>query len=178
VSGLVAWRRDIVVALAAVAGMVLLGAPVGLLWSVVAPHVHALVTSDGITLTDPEPKGFIAADGVFLFLTLAVGVVVAAVVGWLDDAPGPLTVVALALGGCLAAIIAWHVGHRVGLESFTKFLEHGRPGEQMDAVVRLRAKTVVLGWGLGAAIGYGAAVALRPVPKPAPLAGLYGSSVG
>src|SRR3954452_4678321 len=174
----VVWRRDVVVALAAVAGMVLLGAPVGLLWSAIAPHVHAIVTTDGVSLSDPEPKGFIAADGVFLFLTLAVGVVVAAAVGWYDDAPGPLTIAALVLGGCLAAIIAWHIGHRVGLDSFRNFLEHGKPGEQMDAVVRVRAKTIALGWGLGAAIGYGAVVALRPVPKPPPLTGLYGSSVG
>src|SRR3954451_5279441 len=173
------WRRDVVFALAVVGGMVLLGAPVGLLWSYVAPHVHTVATADGINLTDAEPKAFIAADGVLLFLGMGVALVAAAGVGLLDRAPGPLTVVALATGGCVAAIVAWHVGYRVGLEDFRNFLQHGRPGQHVDAIVRIRARTIALGWGFGAVVGYLAVVALRPAPEPPhPLTGLYGASVG
>jgi hypothetical protein len=172
-----AWRRDVIVAAAVLVGVVLLGAPVGLLWAHVSPHVHTVVTAAGVDITDPEPESFIASDGFFLFLTLGVGLVIGALVAWFDNAPSPVTAIALAAGGCLAAVVAWHVGHRVGLDSFRDFLVHGQLGQHMDAVVRLRAKTAILGWGVGALVSYGAVVAVRPV-RPPVYREAYGASVG
>src|SRR3954447_17033004 len=160
----VGWRRDAVVAVGCVVAMVLLGAPVGLLWAHVSPHVHTVITSQGVEITDAEPKAFIGSDAVFLFLTAGVGLVAAAVVGWFDRAPNPVTVIALCVGGGVAAVIAWHVGHRVNFDAFRHYLDHGRVGQHMDAIVRVRAKSVVIGWAFGAAVGYGGVVALRPAP--------------
>ncbi len=176
-SAIVTWRRDVVVALGVGAVTVLLGAPVGLLWAHLAPHVPAVLTDSGVYPAEAEPQGFIGADGVFLFLTLGVGVVVAALIGLLDRSPSVLVVVALAGAGCLAAVVAWHVGHRVGLDDFRQFSHSGQFGKQMDAYVRVHAKSIALAWGLGAVLGYGAVASLRTKARPAQWENWYGSSV-
>ena len=59
------WRGEVLVAGVTIVALALLGAPVGLLWAHIAPHVHTMVTKDGVGLTDYETEAFFAADALF-----------------------------------------------------------------------------------------------------------------
>ena len=104
-------RRDLRVFATTVAWMVLLGAPAGLLWSVVAPRYT--VEFKGGNETDPyleSTKAFIGADGSYFLVVLGMGLLSGAVAWWLARRSGPWTVAALAVGGALAALVAQRVG--------------------------------------------------------------------
>ena len=87
------WRED-VVALALTAGVtVLLGAPVGLLWSAIAPHAHVQVQAGDAFISDATTEVFIAGDGWFIGITLVVGLA-CGVLAWLAARwSGPFVVV-------------------------------------------------------------------------------------
>ena len=57
------------------------GLPLGLLWRAVAPRVEFLMTEQVAITVQAEPEGFIADDGWYVLITLAVGVL-AAVLIW------------------------------------------------------------------------------------------------
>jgi hypothetical protein len=133
----------------------LLGAPVGLIWAHVAPRVRLVAVDDGVGLVDTETKGFIAGDGWFFVLTLVFGVACGVVAYVFGRRHGAVMCVALAGGGLLAAFIAWKVGHRVDLGKLNAFIDHARPGQRGEANAQLRAKGVLVGWGLGAVGAYG-----------------------
>jgi Protein of unknown function (DUF2567) len=87
------------------------GVVVGALWSAVAPRMEFRVVEGGSAVAlRPESEEFIAADGWFALFTLAAGVLAAVAVWLVRSVRGPLTLVALTLGGLLGAIITWRVG--------------------------------------------------------------------
>jgi hypothetical protein len=104
-------REDLTRFVAVLLGTVLLGAPVGLLWSVVAPHFTLVFRNGEASYPFIESsKAFVGADGSFVAVTLGAGVVTG-LLGWfLARRSGPWTVAALALGGALAALVAMRVG--------------------------------------------------------------------
>lgn len=131
-----------------VVGMVLLGAPVGLLWAAVAPTVEVVLGDGTARLVDPNGDGFIAVDGVFLLLALAAGVVCGAVSWRLVRHPGTGVVVGLVVGGLLAAEVARRTGELVNAGEALAALESGREGV-VELSVRLRAEQARLAWPVG-----------------------------
>jgi hypothetical protein len=117
-----------------------LGAPLGLLWSAVAPDVPVVKAENGGVLADPQPEQFIAADGWFSLLGLAFGVL-AAVAVWrvLASQRGPLALVGVVLGAVAAGVLAWGVGRQIGLEEYRGMLESAPVGATLSRPPDLRA---------------------------------------
>jgi hypothetical protein len=170
------WRYDLPRALALVAGVVLLGAPAGLLWSKVAPHVTVMFGDRGAEAPDLEStKAFIGADGSYVVVMLCFGLLTGAIAWWLARRSGPWTVVALALGGTLAALVAARVGVVPGSHEAIEALTKGTVGTRVDLYLggplpaelhgdlpHLRAPWAALAWPVGAMLSFLFAAAFRP----------------
>jgi hypothetical protein len=154
------WRED-VVTLALTAGVtVLLGAPLGLLWSAVAPHAHVRVEAGDAFISDAATEVFIAGDGWFIGLTLLAGVV-CGVLAWLAArGSGPFAVIGLALGGLAAAYVASRVGVRIGQDELREAVRTGQQGTYVGNIA-LQAKAALVVWPLGAVAAFAALVAAR-----------------
>jgi hypothetical protein len=154
------WRADLVVFAFTVGCTVLLGAPVGLVWSALAPHAHVAVEAGGAYIADVETEVFIAGDGWFIGLTLLIGVG-CGVLAWLvARRSGPFVVVGLAVGGLIAAYVASRVGVRIGQDSLRALVRSGRPGTYVGNIA-LQAKAAFVIWPLGAVSAFAVLVASR-----------------
>jgi hypothetical protein len=152
--------EDALTGLYAAALTVLLGAPLGLLWSAVAPHSHAVVEAGGAYIADATTEVFIAGDGWFLGLTILVGVA-CGVLAWLGArGSGPYVVVGLAVGGLIAAYVASQVGVRIGQDALRAAVQSGRPGTYTSNIA-LQTKAAIVGWPLGAVAAFAVLVASR-----------------
>jgi len=95
--------------------LALAGVVAGLLWSWLAPRADFRVTDAG-----PVPVGnlseelLVADDAVFALLLLGLGLLAGAAAWFLPRRRGVATVLALAVGACLAAVVAWQVGEFLG----------------------------------------------------------------
>ena len=161
------WREDVPRALVVVAVTVLLGSPAGLLWAVVAPRLRVTVGAGG-ELSTPDleaSKAFIGADGSYLLVMLGAGIL-CGVLAWLfARQAGPWTVLALAVGGYLAALVAARVGLQPGSHTA---LEALRPGSSYRGSfdlflgarnphgtgLHLRAPLAAVGWPVGALLAF------------------------
>ncbi len=141
-------RGDVLAGTAIAIGVALLGAPIGLLWSAVAPRARVVVLAGGPDLADPNTKAFIAADGTFLLLTGAAGLLCAALALLLGGRRhGVATALGLAVGGLAGSYLAWRVGHRIGLADFRRAVR-GPVGTSTVLNLSLRAKGVLVAWAL------------------------------
>lgn len=158
------WRPDALRALAVVVGCVLLGAPVGLLWSAVSPRVQFTITETGINIEGAETnEAFMGADGSYVLILFAVGLGCGLLAWLLARRSGPWTVVALAVGGTLAALVAARVGL---LPGSTEVLEALKPGSLERGTfdlflgardgqdLHLRAPWGALAWPVGALVAF------------------------
>lgn len=152
-------------ALAVLVGCVLLGAPAGLLWSAIAPRVTVRLTDKGPVADNLEStKAFIGADGSYLLIGLALGLVCGTLAWLFARRSGPWTVVALAVGGALAALVAGRVGLMPGSQ---EVLEALKPGSLRRGTIDLflgargegqqlhvRAPWSAVGWPVGALVAF------------------------
>ncbi|NJP35253.1 DUF2567 domain-containing protein [Micromonospora sp. HSS6-12] len=141
-------RPRVAQAVVAALGLVVLGAPLGLLWATLAPDTPVVKTAEGAIYGEPQPEQPIAADGWFSLLGLGFGVL-AAVALWfvLRRTRGPVGLVAAVLGSLGAALVAWQVGRRVGLATFERLLTSAPEGEAFGKPADLRAGGIE--WVLG-----------------------------
>jgi hypothetical protein len=144
-----------------VAVTVLVGAPVGLLWAVLAPRVVVEITGDDVRVLDPGRDGFIAVDAWF-FAAVTLAGLVGGIVAWrLGRAHGPGVVLGLAVGGLAAAWIASRVGGEVDRVTVQELLDAGVQG-RAELAVRLRATSALLGWPLGSLLAFLSLSVRRP----------------
>ncbi|GAA4148659.1 hypothetical protein GCM10022251_12660 [Phytohabitans flavus] len=141
------WSTPLV-SLGAALTLAVLGAPLGWLWSALAPAVPLIKTEDGARLTDPQPEEFVAADGWFTLLGLGFGVL-AAIVVWalLRRHRGPLVLLGLAVGTVGAALVAWWLGGLIGQNDFDKLLASAPVGTELSRPAELRAGGFEWLWG-------------------------------
>ena len=139
---------------------VLLGAPVGLLWAAVAPKVAVEVTGTAVKLTS-DASAFIAGDGWFLGVVFLVGLVTGLAAWALGRRHGPAVVVGLTVGGLLGAYVAARTGELVDEGSARAAVEAGRMGG-LELSLVLRATEAVVGWPIGALLGFLAPFSLWP----------------
>jgi hypothetical protein len=154
------WREDVVPAVGVVVGSVLLGAPAGLLWSAVAPRLRISFGASGPSAADLEStKAFIGADGSYLLVMLAAGVVCGTLAWLFARRSGPWTVIGLTVGGLLAALVAARVGLVPGSHDAVVALRQGKVGHPpIDLYLgrlkgdtpHLRAGWAAVGWPVGA----------------------------
>ena len=152
--------EDLLVALGLAALVLLLAAPVGLLWSVIAPHADVVVQAQGAGFTEPEAEDFIGSDASFVVLTCLVGGAIGYACWRTLRRWGPGVVVALAIASLAASFVAAEVGTRVGRADFRAAIESGEPAE-LEANVRLLAREATVGWPLAALLGFLAPLAYK-----------------
>lgn len=144
-------REAAVVTVAVALGGVLLG----LLWWWLAPHVPLVGDVSGkswvVYLKDSEGEQAIGVDGTFTLLALAFGALSAAAVFLLRRRGGVPLVVALAVGGLLASLLAWRLGVWLGPEK--DVIAHAKAvgkGVTFPAPLALGAKGALLAWPVAA----------------------------
>jgi hypothetical protein len=152
-----------------VVAMVLLGAPVGLIWAAVAPHYT--VVFEGGEPNYPlieSTKAFIGVDGSFAAVTLVAGAV-CGLLGWrLARRSGPWTAVALAVGGVLAALVAARVGLLPGQQAAFDALDRKQGSVELFLGVRsgghteLRAPWTAVVWPVAALVAFLVPAFIRP----------------
>jgi hypothetical protein len=139
----------------------LLGVPVGLLWAALAPRTTYLVAAGKAFLGDPEGQTLIAADGWFAVLAAAAGVCCAIAAYVLAGRLGEMGLLAAAAaGGIAASVVAWRIGHLIGLSTYQHLVRTGRDGVAVRAPLELHAVGVILIWPLAAVVAFGLLEAL------------------
>jgi hypothetical protein len=103
---------------AAVAGLVLLGAPFALLWRAVARPAEILHTASGPQPVAPESSQMFAVDGWFVVLSIVAGVVLGCVAWALLRGRGPAAPAGIAVGGVFAGLVASAVGRRMVVDRY------------------------------------------------------------
>jgi hypothetical protein len=98
--------------------VVLLGAPLALLWRALTPVVGIRQTAGGPQPVAPESNQVFAVDGWFVVVSILAGLAVG-VVAWLAlRERGPAAPFGLALGGLAAALVATRVGERLVVDRY------------------------------------------------------------
>jgi hypothetical protein len=93
----------------------LAGLPTGVLWWLLAPRADYRITADGpVVLGQPSEELLVADDAVFVLVLAGVGLVCGGAAWWLRRRRGVATMLALAVGGTLTAVVAWQLGELLG----------------------------------------------------------------
>ncbi|WP_344957994.1 hypothetical protein [Actinomadura miaoliensis] len=146
--------------------MAVLGVPAGLLWAWLAPDVSFVVIRGQALPLDPEGQGPIAVDGTFALVAVVAGLV-CGLLAYLAGGRGndvPL-LLGLTAGGLAASLLAWRVGHQVGLAEYERAVRAAQDGRTVTGVADLRATGVLVFWPLLAVAAYGVAeLVVRRLP--------------
>lgn len=126
-------RPVVVASLVIVVTVTALGAPYGLLWSLLAPDVPLRVVEGGAVYGEPQPEQLLAADGWFVILGVPFGVLVGLGVWFAARAARGLPALAALTAGTIgAALVAWWLGRQVGLGGFESALAAAGPGTPVE----------------------------------------------
>ncbi|MET9517128.1 ABC transporter permease [Streptomyces sp. NPDC002994] len=160
---------EVVRAAVVVLALTVLGVALGLLWLWLAPRVPLISTDKAVFLKDTEGEEAVGADGTFVLLALAFGVVSAALVFWFNRRGGIPLVIGLALGGLLGSLLAWGVGVWIGPtgDVVERAREVGQ-GVAFDAPLKLGAKGALLAWPMAALLVHLGLTALFGPRDPEP----------
>lgn len=145
------------------------GVLLGLLWAWLAPRVPLISDGKAVYLKNTEGEQAIGADGWFGLLGLCLGALSAAAVFLWRRAGGIAIVVGLAVGSLLASVVGWRLGIRLGPTS--DVVAHARAvgkGVVFDAPLRLGAKGMLLAWPLAAMAAHLGLTALFGPRDPEP----------
>ena len=136
---------EALVCLAAAVVIAGLGAPIGLLWRAVAPKVELVQTEYGPYPLQPEPEGYVADEGWFIFIAVGAGILVALLTWFLlRRCRGAAMVAALAVGSVGGSVLAAWLGHRIGLSTYNRLIDSAPVGTHIFRPARLRLTDVGL----------------------------------
>lgn len=172
-------RRQAVVAGTIAGALTVLGVPVGLVWSAIAPRAVLVVVEHGqAVLADPESTAYITGDGSFALLTMGVGAVAAVVAYALAGRrSGTGAALGLAAGGVLGALVAWQTGRLPAVGDYRQALHGTRVGDQISALLTVHARGVLVLGALAAVALFGlieVCVSMRDRPaQPSALTGPF-----
>ncbi len=108
-------RADLRAAVRLVVVLALTGVPAGLVWWLLAPRADYRITEDGpVVLGQPSEELLVADDSVFVLVLGLTGLLGGALAWRWRRRRGVATVLALAVGGGLCAVVAWRVGELLG----------------------------------------------------------------
>lgn len=162
-------RRDLRDAGIVLAGVTVLGVVLGLLWLWLAPRVPLVSDGTAVFLRNTEGEESIGADGTFVLLAAGLGVLSAAAVFLFRRRGGVALVVALALGGLLASLVGWGIGVWLGPgQDVAERAREAGEGVTFDAYLQLRAKGALLAWSLTAMVTHLGLTALFAPDDPEP----------
>lgn len=162
------WRHDVVVFALVVVALELAALPVGLLWGWWAPHPQYQVNGHQIGLVVGDAKPLVRGDGLFLLVTGVAGIIAGAVVFWRARRAEIGATLGLALGGLLAAWLAWRVGHALTGGTQPSTLAGDPDGTKARLAADLGARTVLVSWAVAAVAAHGMLYAITWPAKPKP----------
>jgi hypothetical protein len=140
-------RRELLVALAVAVALAAIGLPLGLLWRAVTPRVEFVMTDFGATTVESEPEGFAAADGWYVLITFAVGVLAAIAVWALIRRRGPLALLGLVVGSVAGGVLTAWLGQKIGYAHYRSLLTHAQVGTHFFRPPSVRSGRVGLWFG-------------------------------
>jgi hypothetical protein len=140
-------RRQLLTATVTTLVIALPGALVGFVWQAISPSVRYVVLGGKPVLADPETQALISTDGRYAILTALAGVVCGAA-GYLAAGRGTDMAMAagLAIGGIGAALLAWRLGHQIGLPAFQHALRGAKDGAFVTGPASLHATGALVFW--------------------------------
>lgn len=150
-------RRQVAVGGVVAGALTVLGVPIGLVWSAIAPRAELIVIAPGQTmLADSESTAYMTGDGKFALLTMAVGAVVAVLAYALAGRrTGTGAVLGLAAGGVLGSLIAWQLGRWPTADGYRQALHNAQAGDQVTAALTVHARGVLILGALAAVAVFG-----------------------
>lgn len=150
-------------------GSVVAGLLFGAMWVWLAPRVPLIAQDGAVLLRDSESEHTIAIDGTFTLIGLGFGAALAALAFLWRRRGGIALVLALAIGGLLASLLAWRFGIWLGpsqdVAARAKSFGEGKP---FDAPLVLNAKGALLAWPVAAMITHLLLTGLFGPRDPAP----------
>lgn len=154
------WRHDLVVAAIIIVALELVALPVGLLWGHVAPHPLFSAGGSSLDLAEASAKPLVRGDAWFLLITGGVGIVAAVVVFLTAKRAEIGATLGLAIGGLIAAWLAWRIGHAWtgGLQPIQLALKPDNTKARIAA--DLGARVVLISWPVAAVAVHGLLYAL------------------
>jgi hypothetical protein len=170
-------RRGALIALLVTVGGVLLG----LLWLWLSPRIPMVSDGQAVYLKDTEGEEAIGSDGIFVLIAAGLGVLSAALVFWRCRTGGVAVVMGLAIGGVLACLVGWRLG--VWLGPPTDIVAHAKqvgPKKVFDGPLDLRAKSALISWSAGAMLAHLCLTSAfgprepEPESQPSAIAGQWG----
>lgn len=130
-----------------------LGVALGAMWEWLAPHVPLFTDGTAVYLKDPEGEEAIGADGTFVLLSLAFGVVCGAGVFLRNRGGGLGVVLGLTLGAVLGSLVAWRVGMWLGPTSdVVAAAKQAGKGTTFNSPLELQSKVGMLAWPVAALV--------------------------
>jgi hypothetical protein len=124
-----------------------LGVVLGLLWLWLAPRIPMVSDGQAVYLKDTEGEEAIGADGMFALIAAVLGAVTAVLAFWRYRRGGVSVVLGLAVGGLVASVIGWRIG--VWLGPPTDIVAHAKavgPKKVFDGPLELRARSALVAW--------------------------------
>jgi hypothetical protein len=129
------------------------GVLLGLLWLWLAPRVQLYNNGRMVLFKYPEGEDPIGAEGVFMLLGLAFGVVTGIAVFLARKSGGVGLVIGLGLGGVLGSVLGWRTGVWLGPETNLRAAARAAgKGATFDAPLELHAYAVLLAWPFAAVL--------------------------
>jgi hypothetical protein len=155
---------------ATTAALALLGPPAGLLWATISPDVRYVVVDKAAVFADPETQVLIGIDGRFAVITAVAGILCGIAAYAAGGRQRDIALVlGLAAGGVVATVLAWRVGHLVGLDTFQRLTRTAPTGTELTGVADLRARGILVFWPVLAVGTYGVLEALDVAARVPPL---------
>ncbi|MBM9505541.1 hypothetical protein [Actinacidiphila acididurans] len=139
-------RGVLVALLVAICGLIL-----GLFWLWLSPRIPMVSDGQAVYLKDTEGEEAIGGDGTFVLIAVVLGVLTAAAVFLRRRTGGIGVVLGLAVGGVLASLVGWRLG--VALGPTTDIVAHAKavgPKVVFDGPLELRAKSALVAWSAAA----------------------------
>lgn len=174
-------RADLLSSAGIVLALALAGIPAGLLWLWLAPRADFEVTDVGpVPVGSPSEELLVADDAVYALVLLGIGLLAGAAAWFLRRRRGVATVLALAVGGCLTAVVAWQLGEVLGAGPTEQ--ELADVGTRVTTSLSLSSGAAMALAPFGALLSYVAAVLYAPhddlgrLPAPAPPAAVLAGS--
>lgn len=162
------WRHDVVVFALVVVALELAALPVGLLWGALAPHVQYQVNGHQVGLVVGDAKPLVRSDGLFLLVTGVAGIIAGALAFWRARRAEIGATLGLAVGGLLAAWLAWQVGHAWTGGTQASTLATDADGTRARLAADLGAHTVLVSWAVAAVAAHALLYALTWPAKARP----------
>ena len=157
-------RAELATGLVVALGLVLLGAPLGLLWAAIAPRPDVVIAAGNLDFVDRETKDFIAADGLLFLLLVALGVL-AGSLAWRYGRRRPFGVLlGLTVGGALAGLVAAQAGMLT--DDRAAAAAAVAAGTLRELPLRLQAHAVLLGCPAAAVLVFALLALRRPQALP------------